>query len=53
MSHTRTLSTCCAPAFPLRSKKSERGVEDAKQSALKLLGARAHSRKELKVKPQG
>lgn len=31
-------------------KKVERGVEDAKAAALKLLGARAHSRKELKVK---
>lgn len=42
-----TTTSSCSPACPPCSKKSERGYEEAKSAALKLLTARPHSRKEV------
>lgn len=46
-SHRRHCALALPPPCPPCSKKSERGYEEAKSAALKLLSARPHSRKEV------
>lgn len=54
--NAHVLVSSCQPTlkrllpFASRRKKGDKAVDDAKQAALKMLGARAHSRRELKTK---